>query len=269
MTGFILVFWQGKASFAVVLSTLLAAAIACSFFPTESSNVIRFTQATVMVLTTVILSTGALRTGGRLLREKPSALSVWAIYGGVFILLVFVAIQLASLFLPASSVIVHDNRKPPKVTLNGDQIHIEGDIDYRVLTELRPFLASDPPAKSIWMQSTGGHVIAGRSIGLAIERSRLDTIVNGQCYSACTLAFAGGKHRFLPEGATLGFHGYRFDNPMRVQTITKAEIEAKDRIFLARRGVSMLFLDKVYKVPPEDIWIPSREDLLSAGVLTQ
>jgi len=221
-----------------------------------------------MALAAGWLIVGALRTTNRLIHQSPGALTIWAVYGAVFIFFVLVSLQLTSLFLPASDVIVHDNTKPPKVTRNGMDIYITGDIDYRTLTELRPLLAELSPAKTVWLNSTGGHVIAGRSIGLAIESAGLDTAVDGQCYSACTLAFAGGKKRGLSETATLGFHGYRYDNSMRVQTITSAEIQAKDRIFLGRRGIDALFLDKVYKVKPEDIWIPSRAELLAARVIT-
>jgi len=155
------------------------------------------------------------------------------------------------------------------VTRMGDVITIAGDIDYRILTELKPFLTEETPAKYISIRSTGGNVIAGRSIGLAIERAGLDTQVDQQCYSACTLVFAGGTHRTLPKGAMLGFHGYRFDTKMRVQTITSAEIQAKDRVYLARRGISVEFMDRIYSTSPEQIWIPTRTELLTGGVITR
>lgn len=222
-----------------------------------------------MVLVAGWLTIGANRTATRIIHERPGTVSVWAVYGTILVLLVLTSLQLANLFFPPSSVIKHNNSKPPKVIRNGSDIYITGDIDYRTLTELRPLLTSHTPATTIWLNSTGGHVIAGRSIGLVIEQAGLDTTVEGQCYSACTLVFAGGKQRVLTTTATLGFHGYRYDSTQRVRTITSVEIQAKDRIFLRRRGVSTTFLDKVFNVKPENIWIPSHAELLAAGVITK
>ena len=262
-------FWRGNATFSVVLATLLVAGITTDFLPAQTSHLARYSQAAGLILVTVWLTVGAIRTANRIVQESPGAVSIWALYSAVLMLVVLTVFQIASLFLPASEVITPDTGKPPKVTHKGDDIFIKGRIDYRILTELRPLLASDPSAKVIWLQSTGGNVIAGRSIGLAIERAGLDTKIDGKCYSACTLAFAGGRNRILSQGATMGFHGYRFDSVLRVQTISSAEIQTKDRVFLARRGVAADFLDRIYKVRPEDIWIPTRTELLAAGVITQ
>ncbi|MBV1864391.1 MAG: hypothetical protein KUG74_08115 [Rhodobacteraceae bacterium] len=262
-------YWRGNAPFSVVLVTLLVAGIATDFLPTQESHLARYSQSAGLILITVWLTIGAIRTVNRIVLDSPGAVSIWALYSAVLMLLVLTALQVASLFLPASEVVTPDADKPPKVTHTGDDVFIKGRIDYRILTELRPFLANDPPAKVIWLQSTGGNVIAGRSIGLAIEQSGLDTKVDGHCYSACTLAFAGGRNRILPQGATMGFHGYRFDSVLRVQTVSSAEIQAKDRVFLARRGVAAGFLDRIYKIRPEDIWIPTRIELQQAGVITQ
>jgi len=264
---FLVRYWRGEIELPLLMTILLAACLAFPFFHADSTLMIRYSRAAVMLLLSGWLSIGALRCADKILQERPGSLSVWAIYGILLMLWVLTVAQVASLFLPASDVLVLDEHKPPKVVRDGADVRVSGDIDYRTLTELRVFLNSDNPPVVAWLQSTGGNVIAGRSIGLAIERAGMDTAVDGKCYSACTLAFAGGVQRLLSEGAALGFHGYRFDMPMRVQTLSRDEIEAKDRVFLVRRGVTANFLDRVYRVPPEEIWIPTRAELLAAGMI--
>ncbi len=215
------------------------------------------------------LMVGALRTANHMMKSGSGPQAVWVIYCGVPVLLLLTAMRVISLILPESDVLLPiDTRLPKVVVLNG-QIEITGAIDYRTFTELDAVLKQDPRPSTILLNSDGGNVIAGRSIGLLIERSGLDTLVEINCFSACTLAFAGGHNRRLLDAGRLGFHGYQFDHGDRVQTLEVSEIEAKDRVYLQRRGVSVEFLDRVYQTEPEDIWIPSRVELIAAGVITE
>ena len=79
--------------------------------------------------------------------------------------------------------------------------------------------------------------------------------------------FAGGVSRGCVPQGVLGFHGYRFDDPMRVQNVDKATIEDKDRAYLRSQGFDATFVEQIFATPPEDLWRPSRAKLIEAGVL--
>ena len=56
--------------------------------------------------------------------------------------------------------------------------------------------------------SDGGNPLAGIAIGKIIRLKSFETVVlNGQrCASACAIAWLGGLHRFMEDGARIGFH---------------------------------------------------------------
>lgn len=60
----------------------------------------------------------------------------------------------------------------------------------------------------VLLDGPGGNLLAGIGIGKAIRLRGLDTLVgpNGSCFSACALAWLGGRNRFLDRSGALGFH---------------------------------------------------------------
>jgi hypothetical protein len=74
-----------------------------------------------------------------------------------------------------------------------------------------------------------------------------------------------GKRRELASEARLGFHNGAFPGA--------SEAEARlwqivDQEYLLRRGVSRDFVRKIYATPFEDMWEPSHQELVRAGVAT-
>lgn len=69
------------------------------------------------------------------------------------------------------------------------------------------------PLKVIYLDSYGGDLAAGISIGTQLRKARMDTAVKAEsanCASACTLIFAGGIRRFNIGGdkITPGLQGF-------------------------------------------------------------
>jgi hypothetical protein len=87
------------------------------------------------------------------------------------------------------------------------------------------------------------------------------------CYSACTIAFIAGKPHGLGRDGKLGFHGYAFDTEHRVQTLNVRQEEVRDRAFFASQGVREAFLEKAFTTPPSTLWLPTRAELIAAGVI--
>lgn len=156
----------------------------------------------------------------------------------------------------------------PKTVVRGDAFLIEGEIDYRILSELEGLTVKHPAIRLVILNSEGGHAQAGRAIGLFIADKALDTRSEGRCFSACTLAFAGGAQRQLGPQGQLGFHGYRQDSHWRPVTLDIEEVEQKDQAFLTARGIAPDFLKRAYSTPPDQMWLPERAELLKSGVLT-
>ena len=147
-------------------------------------------------------------------------------------------------------------------------VSLKGEISYLTLKRLEATLAARSGAlRRVDLESAGGHVPAARALAQRIESAGLDTRAVGLCASACTLVFMAGKARSLgPEGA-LGFHAYRIDRTDPMHEL--AAEEERDRAYLSGRGVTEEFLSRVFSTPPDRLWQPGRDELLSGGLLTR
>lgn len=120
-------------------------------------------------------------------------------------------------------------------------------------------LEATPDVVRIELDSPGGSIQAGYVLANLIQERGLDTIVRGECASACTLAFAAGAERILTPGAKLGFHSYRFAFWWHTHDPFVEYFE--------KRGVDTDFTRRAFDVPFEDVWYPEIEELLAAGIV--
>ncbi|MGC5394069.1 hypothetical protein ACPXAZ_26190, partial [Escherichia coli] len=60
--------------------------------------------------------------------------------------------------------------------------------------------------QTVVLYSAGGWVREGKLVGEVIRRRRLNTYVEQECSSSCTLAFLAGRDRAMDPRAHIGFH---------------------------------------------------------------
>ncbi|MFQ5438629.1 MAG: hypothetical protein ACE5DK_07355 [Paracoccaceae bacterium] len=215
---------------------------------------------------------GGVRTAERVMRETGDLLKVVALYAGV-LLVILVALAQAVDIVVGRAPIPAGRVGAPVAMLDIDQtarmVRVDGTIDYPLNTALRATIAANPSLRVVLLNSDGGSIFAARALAATIENARLQTRVEGHCYSACTIAFMAGTSRTLGPEGHLGFHRYQFDSDWRVQTLDVGEQEALDRAFFASRGVSGAFLDRVNVTAPSAIWVPTTAELLEGGVISE
>ncbi len=88
-------------------------------------------------------------------------------------------------------------------------ILVEGVISDETVTHLRRLLSRDKDVRDFFLDSPGGFLSAGMRLGKMLSDlgARATIPQGGECFSACALAFLGGKDRVLLAGAKdLGFH---------------------------------------------------------------
>ena len=124
-------------------------------------------------------------------------------------------------------------------------------------------------------------------IARVVSDFQVDTIVSAECSSACVAIFLAGNHRALLAGGLLGFHrpewavddlqkfydkykleqgwadAFGFSNWLQEETFYVAGKIFKN---YAEAGVSISFADTL-SINHDQIWYPSRQELVSAGVL--
>ena len=166
----------------------------------------------------------------------------------------------------------------------------DGALDEYDETEVISYLFDNPQIKTLRVTGPGGYLPTASAIAEYLIRHDINTEAVGECDSACAQIFLGGKIRTLGPGAKLGFHrphlvkerekqfyeenhvkkGWKDRFDYGIDTYDLAMLHMVKRIeYMLSRGVDIDFILKKYTTSSYDIWHPSKEKLLKAGVLTK
>lgn len=145
---------------------------------------------------------------------------------------------------------------------DGTEAEIVGGFKYGLTDDLEKVLKAARRTKVVHLDSIGGRLGEGERLFKLIRTLGLDTYVSSKCLSACTLAFAGGRQRYLHKGASLGFHRGAFTG------IHEGEFDRIQRDVFRAAGIDSRFIDRALSTPHKDMWRPSAEILLAARVIT-
>lgn len=128
--------------------------------------------------------------------------------------------------------------------------------------QCRVFAKQDPCQRLI---ASGGEI-----------KARL-RIAEGQCHSACVLAFAGASNRRVGAGALLGVHSARFDPKLRREAmlrasnpgdLTVAAVHTSLQQYLAMMGIDPRLQLLAARVDPRRMYVLSRDEIARFGVDT-
>lgn len=153
-----------------------------------------------------------------------------------------------------------------RVLNNGTEIELAGGITVGVANEIEQLLAENPGVHTVHLNSGGGRIVEAENIRNLIEQRGLDTYVSAECLSACTIAYLGGKRRFIDADAKLGFHAgtYPGSSEGDVESINRSMVEAA-----VSRGVDRAFAEMAYMSESEEFWKPDNTALIAAGFVTE
>ena len=150
---------------------------------------------------------------------------------------------------------------------NNTLVHLQGGLGFGVSEDIAKLLKKYPEVEGIILDSYGGRIYEGRELAKLISNYGLDTYSLEGCYSAATTAFIAGKNRLLGMGANLAFHQYR-RGYKNLGVLVDMEVEqAKDLVIFQKQGINSEFLDKLFNTPHDDLWYPTVDEMLGAGVI--
>ncbi|MCP5076083.1 MAG: hypothetical protein GY947_22665 [Rhodobacteraceae bacterium] len=152
---------------------------------------------------------------------------------------------------------------------------------------MRKLLQTNDTIDTLSLNSGGGSVWAADEMSRIAVDFELKTVVAGKCSSSCVMIFLGGDDRKMERGSKIGFHSRdwsptaienyyekwkedeRWETPFEfaswVYTDTRAEVY-DDLSFLLSRGIDPLFAIKML-TPRNEMWYPTRAELLAVGIL--
>jgi hypothetical protein len=168
----------------------------------------------------------------------------------------------------ATSIAFMDDPELPSYSIrvmgNGSEAEITGGIKFGLASDFEKILNASRSVRTAHLNSIGGRIGEGEKLNGLIKSRGLDTYVDTNCLSACTLAFVAGRQRILKRGAHLGFHRGSFAGEDHVDDRTSGI----ERSIYKAAGISNAFIDRALATKNADIWRPSEAELVSAGVVT-
>ncbi len=150
-----------------------------------------------------------------------------------------------------------------RILPSGEDIAISGPITEGLGAAFRDALAKAPKARLVRLESGGGTLDVAIDLYAAIRSHGMETAVQGQCESACTIAYMAGQRRYYAPRARLGFH--------RASGAEFKEFPLADFIvrgLYVQSGMAEWFADRVMETPHENMWRPGEADLRRGGVVT-
>lgn len=199
-------------------------------------------------------------------QNKPAA---WAAVAQV--LLVLGAIRLGVEFIrsglpqlrEAADIALRNDPQIPgykiRVMRNGSEMEIAGGLKYGLASDADKVLAASPQVRVVHLNSIGGRVGEAKKLGALIRKRGLSTYTSTECLSACTIAFAAGRDRWLKEGGKLGFHTASFAGEDMPNVMRTDLIEA---------GYDPAFVSRAISYASGKMWFPTVSELQSAKVIT-
>jgi len=155
------------------------------------------------------------------------------------------------------------------IELNSDKslLHISGGIGFGASKETSEIIKANKTITGVVLDSKGGRIYEGRELFKLIKSHNLNTYTTLGCYSACAIAFMGGENRTITNNANLAFHQYsNLSDAFAAHTDLKKEQNFDKNLFI-QQGVSKEFLDRVYKTESDDLWFPTKDELIAANVV--
>lgn len=146
---------------------------------------------------------------------------------------------------------------------DGAEITVSGRFEPGLEKRFREVLDRSSHARRVRLYSGGGYVTVAGAIRNDIAERRIDTFVDSQCASACTIAFLAGQRRVVTQNARLGFH--RFSRQGRDTGVGEPMLLR----YYWVAGIAQNFIDRVAITPPDEVWYPTIAEMRAAGVITE
>jgi hypothetical protein len=171
------------------------------------------------------------------------------------------------------------------------KIFADGPIDDGASARLEQYIQAHrvPNQSIIFLNSPGGSLLGGLQLGRVLRRHNFSTYIGrsdgdpkftppplgngfskelpGECFSACALAFLGGKFRYIDAKSAYGVHRFSFLIEQPTNADTAQILSASIAQYLQEMGIDSLFFTIMTRAAPSDISILSRQELEKLNVI--
>ena len=216
-------------------------------------------------------SVGTWRSARRYSAERATKgrINVWAVLAQLLIVcgLVGLLSELAQTGAPQLAatwrIAFQNDPDTPDFTLrvmrNGTELEIAGGLKYGLASDAERIMRASPHVKVVHLNSNGGRIGEAEKLARLIRQRGLITYTSQQCASACTIAFAAGRERWLKRGAQLGYHTSSFAGEEHANVMRSSLLGA---------ALPPSFVERAVSYSPKQMWYPTEAELLAAGAIS-
>jgi hypothetical protein len=168
----------------------------------------------------------------------------------------------------AAIAIGHDPMLPmwSQNTFKPSTIWLQGVIGTGSAKEVQVALDAHPQATTVVLSSRGGRAWEAERIAELVKKRYLNTVVRGNCQSACTYILLAGNKRSVEEDGKIGFHRPYFPGTTRIgQQLQNRKMSD----YYRDAGLPEWFIERTLATPSSAIWYPTDNELRKAHVLSQ
>ena len=150
---------------------------------------------------------------------------------------------------------------------DGKTLKIEGVFSNGSYSKIKKILSNNTQVKRLYLDSNGGRL---KEVTLTVkltQQYKLDTYVEENCQSFCTVVFLAGNRRYATPSAKLGFH-----SPALVEDKELgAKIGLKDESIALYQSFNLPqeFIDKIFVTDNSNMWFPPFQYLLDLGIVNK
>ena len=221
---------------------------------------------------------GVVRAGEQHMLLRGGMAPTWGIYAAIAVVVFAMATQWLGLYQmtlePSRDELfttrmdrLHASHYELRVADDGTSLLLDGTIELGLTRAASTLLEQQPHITRIELSSAGGNIYEARGMAALLLPLQLQTHVESECSSACTLVFMAGQERTIGSSARLGFHAYRLDTDIVMPHIDVEAEQQRDRSYFLTRDLDSHFLSRIFERNNAEIWFPDHQELQAAGVI--
>jgi hypothetical protein len=150
-----------------------------------------------------------------------------------------------------------------EVLNDGRTLYVSGVFGNGSASTVIDAIKMSPNLKRLHLSSDGGRLGEVLRLSKTIQSRGLETYVEEQCLSFCTVLFLAGSPRYSTPNARIGFHApYFLGNEM------DSELSREAKELYRSFQLPEYFVRKIFATPNSDMWYPSYDELVKVGVVT-
>lgn len=142
---------------------------------------------------------------------------------------------------------------------------------FRLFVQQNNIAEAGSVAATVIINSNGGSVAEALDMGQFIRQMGFDTEVDSECYSACTIAFLGGVHRYVDRNAMFGVHRVSSASPLdSTSALDLGQISIVEIAEYAEfMGIGTRFVSTMMEAGPNEINLLSHDQLSQYEIITK